>query len=403
VTAAAASPRIAPTAVSRPEETDRPAEQRVLLACARLDVDAEVEARLRPLASAAIDWAAVLALAERNGVIPFLHRRLDLLRSIGMPDDVADRLRTRQREEAHRALSLAGELRRVLDLLGAAGIEALPYKGPTLAMRAYGGLAARGYVDLDLLVRPEDAARAIEVLREAGYESAYRFTPAQDACFRRIDGDYPLVHRETGTLLELHCRVSSQRFCVPLETAELMRRARPVSLGGTEVPAPCDEDLLLILAVHGCKHRWKRLEWIAAVAALLGSGTIDLPALLARAAALRARRALLLALALARRLLEAPLPEPIVEEIESDAVIGGLADEAERRMFGPAPEEETAANFRYNLRARDGAIDRVRSAYRWTILPSPEDWAWRKLPDVLFPLYRVLRPLRLLLRYGRPR
>ena len=44
------------------------------------------------------------------------------------------------------------------------GIPAIPFKGPTLASAAYGGLALRESGDLDILVRAEDAVRAKDML-----------------------------------------------------------------------------------------------------------------------------------------------------------------------------------------------------------------------------------------------
>lgn len=69
--------------------------------------------------------------------------------------------------------------------------------------------------------------------------------------------------------------------------------------------------------------------------------------------------------------------------------------------FDPrADAHDTRANLRFNFRLRDGAADRARFAAHWLFTPSPEDWAWARLPDALSPLYRALRPLRLGVRYG---
>lgn len=393
MTAAARSSRPVPDLADR-----RPPEHALLLLCARPAPDA---AAFHALGGRGIDWDRALGLAERNALVPALHRHLDLLRAIGMPEAAAAELRARHREGALRALRLAGELRRLVGALSAEGIGVLPYKGPTLAMQAYGSLSARAYVDLDLLVRPDDAPRALGVLASLGYASVHDLTAAQDAFFRRVDGDYPLVHGETETLVELHCRPSSLRFGVPLETDALLRRAVPVALGSGDVPAPCPDDLLLILAVHGAKHRWKRLEWVAALAGLVRREGVDLAAAVERASTLHARRALLLALALAHRLVDLHLPETTAGEIAADGGIAALAEEAKGVMLAEEAEDEaTAANLRFNLRVQDGAAAQAAYAYRWLALPSPEDWAWRRLPDALFPLYRVLRPARLLFRYA---
>ncbi|HEU4556419.1 MAG TPA: nucleotidyltransferase family protein, partial [Longimicrobium sp.] len=318
-------------------------------------------------------------------------------------DRVAATLRDAHRLQLHHALAMAGELRRLLDLLSSGGFEALAYKGPALAAAAYGDLSLRTFADLDLLVRPDDVPRALEVLGKAGYASALALSPAQERWFRRVDGDYPLVHRDTGALVELHARVSSLRFGMPIETAALIRRSRTVALGGGEVRTLGDDDHLLVLCVHGAKHRWQRLEWLAAIAALLRAGRGDVGTVLARAAELRARRTALLGLHLAAELLGAPVPEAVSREVAADAGLRALAAEAVERMLGPEPGDdgaETRANLRFNLRLRDGAVDRARYVARWLFGPGPEDWRWTHLPDALFPLYRVLRPVRLLARHG---
>lgn len=350
---------------------------------------------------AGVDWTRLMALAERHRMIPLLHRHL---RGSDLPEPFAAGLRARNAGEVHRALRLAGELIRLMDALSSAGIEALAYKGPALAMRAYGDLSLRSFVDLDLLVRPDDIPRSLAVLADAGYAPALRLSPAQERWFRRVDGDYPLVHPGTDTLLELHARVSSLRFGMPIDTDALMRRSQIVAVGGGEVRTLGDDDLLLVLFVHGAKHRWKRLEWLAAVAALLRAGRGDVDAVLARAAELWARRTALLGLHLAHALLGAPVDDAVKREIAADAEIASLAAEVTERMFGPEGETEgadTRGNLRFNLRLREGAAERARYVARWVFGPGPEDWKWRPLPDALFPLYRLLRPVRLLGRHGR--
>src|SRR6185503_3617693 len=119
------------------------------------------------------------------------------------------------------------------------------------AMQAWGSLSLRPFVDLDLLVRPGDVPRALEVLEAEGYGRVLRMSPARQRAFDRVDGDHQLVHGETGLLLELHARVSPTRFAMPVETDALMRRAQPVRVGGGEVRTLGDDDLLVVLCVHG--------------------------------------------------------------------------------------------------------------------------------------------------------
>ena len=381
-----------------PPPSGRP-EHALLLAVARSAADPAREAEQ---AADGVDWEAFLALARRNRLLPHAHRLLATWEPV--PETVRSLLRTEFLANGNRALGRAAELRRLIRAMEEAGVTAAAYKGPALAVRAYGHLGLRTYADLDLLVAPADVPAAAGVLEGCGYRSAYAFSPAQDAVFRRTDGDYPYHHPRTAALVELHCHVSSARFCATLPSAELIARARPVPIGGGEVPAPADDDLFLALCLHGAKHRWARLEWLAAAAALARRAGVDLDAAVRRASAAGARRTTLLALLLARDALGLPVTESIGRALAADPVLHALAGEARALWLDAAADEyDTAANLRFNFRLRDGAADRARYAARWLFVPSPEDWAWVRLPDALAPLYRVLRPLRLAARYGRRR
>ncbi len=391
--------RLPPPRADRPDAA--PAHT-LLRACARASFDAAGAApALADAVSQPVDWDAFPRLAERNRMLPLAHRAL--AERVDVPETVRSRLRSAYAENARHALLLAGELRRLMDALDAAEIRVLAYKGPALAVRAYGHMALRTYSDLDLLVAPGDIPAAARVLQAQGYASAYDFSPAQDAAFRRVDGDYPYHHPQTGGLVELHGRVSSTRFVADLPTARLMARARTVPIGGGDVPAPADDDLFLALCLHGAKHRWARLEWLACAAALAVRTDLDLPSILLAAEEIGARRTVLLALLLARDALGLALPHALHRSIDADPPLAALAAEARGLWFTEDAEgdQATPANLRFNGRLRDGAADRARYAARWLFLPSPEDWAWVRLPDALAPLYRVLRPLRLAARYGR--
>lgn len=377
------------------------AEGEILLRCARRHLREADGARLRALAAGAVNWPLVLALGWRHALLPLLHLHLGEAAPDLVPPAVLEELRARAAEAAHAGLRLTAALLRLLDRMDAAGVRALPYKGPVLAVVAYGSVGLRSFSDLDVLVPLPELDRAAGVLEAEGYRPRYRFTPRQDAAFRRVDGDYPWEHPETGVRVELHARVSSGRFGVPLGTEELWARAGRVPLGGRSIPALSREDLLLVLAVHGCKHRWERLEWICGVAELLRArDEPDWSVLLGRARELGAERMLLLALALARDLLDAPLPPGVSVRVAADPGAAALAAEAAQGLFGRPDPSPTAGNLLFNLRAQQGWPERLRYAARWLVVPTPEDWKSLPLPDPLFPAYSALRPLRLAARYG---
>ena len=65
-------------------------------------------------------------------------------------------LRERYHSNARRNLFLVSELLKLLKLLESHGIGAIAFKGPVLALYAYGNLSLRQQLDLDILVRKRD-------------------------------------------------------------------------------------------------------------------------------------------------------------------------------------------------------------------------------------------------------
>ncbi len=64
---------------------------------------------------------------------------------------------------------LAQELVKVNQLLEENGIEVLNWKGPTLAIQAYGDLSLRQFKDLDTFVRHEDLEKAKDLHTEYNF------------------------------------------------------------------------------------------------------------------------------------------------------------------------------------------------------------------------------------------
>lgn len=353
----------------------------------------------QPGTLAGVDWAAVPDALRRHGLQTLGAARLGSARE-RIPGPVWERIGQDALDARAAALGMFAELRRVMEALRESGVDAMAYKGSVMAWDAYGDLGARPFVDLDVLVRPGDTDCALAALDAAGYARVAHDTPARDAWFRRVDGDYQLVHRDSGLLVELHVRALSRRFGPGVETDALWRRRRVIAIGGIELAAPGLDDALFLHLVHGAKHRWERLEWVAATAALLRQRGGDVSPLLRDP--YHAPRAVLLGVWLAHEIAGAPLAPATHAAIALDAEVAPLAAAARAHLAAPSSaddREETAAKLAFNLRVQRGVAARARFIYRWVSWPSPEDWSAVSLPDWMFGAYRLLRPLRLARRY----
>jgi len=367
----------------------------LLRCCASLTLSPERESRARELLREGTDWPALLAAAKRHGLTPLLYRHLSGTLSEFVPTVASDELREQFRQNAVRNLFMAGELCRLLELFGSGGVAALAYKGPALAVDAYGDLSARQFGDLDILIRRRDLGRVTSLLVAEGYEPEFELSGAREVAFQKWWYVQPFRKPGAAAYLEVHWAVAPRFFSFGLETEELWSRRRAVRLGGRDVPVPSIGDTLLLLCVHGAKDTWARMEWVAALAEFVRRHEIDWRESLRQARSLGAERILLLGLMLARELSEVELPDFVVERIERSRPLRALS----ARVSGELTRREKSfqsffGRASFHLRSRERVADRARYCLRAAAATSPSEWDMVPLPGPLFFLYPLVRPLR---------
>lgn len=390
------------TEVSRPEV-------RLLLACARSSRPEKADG-IRTLLREPLDWDYLLSLARGHRVMPLLSWNLRDVPPEDVPPGVLQQLEGHFRSNSLRNLSLTAQLIELIDALEAQGIPSIPYKGPSLAASFYGNLALREFIDLDLLIQRHDVARAGDLLGSLGYERLEALTPAQEEAFLRSQREHVFVRRDGGGTVELHWALTPKHFAFSLDPRLLWERAERTSLGRRTVLTFSAEDQLLSLCVHGSKHLWQRLGWICDINELVRVRTdIDWSRLLRSAKGLGSERMLLLGLALAQDLLDAALPHEIEKLARGDAAVGALVGEVKGRLFAEhdhgsgvleTGNVDESRFHPFRTRVRERLRDKVRYCVYTMLIPTVEDWTFVPMPRILFPLYYVLRPLRLAGRYG---
>jgi len=369
-------------------------EVELLLCCAGVRPDA---ARLRQLLARGLDWTGLLRIAEAHGLAPLVCWRLKEACAEAVPREVLDRLEDGFRRNTGRNLYLTGELFRILELLAAAGVAAIPFKGPVLAWWLYPHPGLREFSDLDLLVRARDVARAREVLRSQGYRPQIALEGALEDTFLRWNRQMALAREDGRATVDLHWGLTARCYAFPLELEGLWSRAAPVSVGGRQVLTFCPEDQLQILALHGVKHCWTWLGPLCDIAALIEACPMDWARVMAQAEAMRRTRTLFLALRLSADLLGTVLPGEVWKQVQADARTAALAEEVRRRLLtGPPGGDDTLLQLRLMERLRDKA----RFCLGMVFEPTQADWESLRIPPTLFPAYYLLRPVRLVVKHA---
>jgi hypothetical protein len=368
-----------------------------LLLCANPRIDPHSAEQIVAVAKSAPHWDGLLELAAEHGLSAVFYRNIQANATDALPPALRQRLKDESLRNSFGNLAFTAELFQVLEALESHGVCATPYKGPVLAAQAYGDVAMRQFSDLDLMVPQTQIAAADDALRALGFRPLVPDLKAEDT--RQIPGQYA-YRRDSEPIVELHTERTLRYFPRRLSVDELCERRECVRLTGRDVLAFSPEDTLLLLSVHGSKHFWERLGWIADIAALATtSRPMNWRLTLERAQQWGVQRMVLLGAGLAAELFRTPLPGEVTELVRRDRVARRLIAGVCQSFFSRQHAElGVFSRFAFRVRMRGSVAQGVPYAIRLTTMPTELDRGGHA--RFLEPLYALRRPLRLVRTYG---
>jgi len=371
------------------------AEWALLLECAKPRPDPQ---RLAERLRVPLDWSLLLAFAEDHGVLGLTAARLANSDENVLSAENRERLRTWRRADTLFTMNLCAEMFRLFDSFAAAGIEALVIKGPVLSARCYGDPGFRQYGDLDLVVRDRDILRSTELMMNLGYEPS---VPVAVIRAKKVPGEYVFRQSRTKLLVEFHTELTFRYHPRPLPVEKLFSRQARVSIDAHEIPALSPEDELLLICIHGAKHLWEKLGYIADVAAFVSEQELDWERVKSAAEEVGGERMLYVGLRLAGDVLGAALPESVAALSRSDATVGRLASQITRWL--PAAGSAPLGIFEramFRMRMRGGIFSGPAYLFRLSFSPTEEDWVEGAENKRHWVLDALGRPFRLARKYG---
>jgi hypothetical protein len=182
-----------------------------------------------------------LRFSERHFLAWYLAPLLDTsgLRAVFDPDDLARVERGVETRRARQAV-LVDELARLWPRFRECGIDVLLLKGPALAERFFGGAHKRGFVDLDLLIRPERLLATERLLAESGYERLSKVLISRGLSTRFTHG---FDFAKDDLRLDLHWSLGSHAS-YRIAYDRIWRSRALFRIGRDEVSVLSDEDAL---------------------------------------------------------------------------------------------------------------------------------------------------------------
>lgn len=292
-----------------------------------------------------------------------------------------------------RALVVGAEQVRLLQRLGAAGIDVLAVKGLVLSQQLYGNLAIRHIGDIDLFIRRRDAIQADAIFQSAGLRRTrpdFALTPRQTAAFLALKPEFEYLSPPAAIRVELLWQLEG----LP-EALDPWANAMPAPpLGGQPLRTLPPELNAIYLFQHGARHGWFRLFWLVDIALLLRDPSINWENVIAVARQARLERPLLQGAALAVSLLSASVPRALAPRRREERVIARLVAESRRQIArAPQPNEpvgEWSRQLIYRMQLAHGSGAGL-AAFKPHLF-SPLNWHTCPLPDRWFFLYPLLSP-----------
>jgi hypothetical protein len=395
--------------LASPKDADRdlwrqnlPVEFRLALAAARWPLKERDRIEISQLASNQLNWKWFTRIVERNQILPLVYHNLRSALTDPLHAEILRSLRDAALADTGHSMAQAAELVRITNSIRSAGLEIVALKGVALSVLAYGNLSIRSTGDIDLLAPATQVSDIERVLIGLGYT---RFEPGAELTPKRLKHylryyKHFVYFSEKGAPLELHWRLYHN---------PLLKKAgfefpptAPVTIGSGVVSTISKNEMFLYLSAHGANHGWPILKWLADIGALLSLMTAED---LRRVAELASERGLTGELRAALLLVE------LLLAVEAPAVdLGSDGNLVAERVVKMSLKLLSAENycldiqrlprlgmFLYDLRLRSSW--RYRSEEIRRSLLFPDDWELIDLPDALFSLYAVIRPVSWLVRH----
>jgi hypothetical protein len=235
----------------------------------------------------------------------------------GVEHPMIGRLKGVHRRAWYENQMLFRSLEPVLQRLSAAGIECMLLKGAALVLQYYHDAGLRPMRDLDVLVREDQAAEAVRLLRDDGWRVLTEWPGELTESFRRFRHAIALEHK-SGRQLDLHWHVLYD-CCRKGADDDFWAASVPVELHGVPLRGLAPSDQFLHVCVHGVE--WNEvapIRWIAdAVTVLRQSAELDWERILRQIERRRLAPRMRDAMHYLASKMEAPIPENVLRRLDS--------------------------------------------------------------------------------------
>jgi hypothetical protein len=200
-----------------------------------------------------------------------------------------------------------------------------------------------------------------------------------------------------GDSIEIHWKAAETAYQYPLHPGAMWEGAVIRVIFEREVSCPSPENTILFLCLHGAKHGWYQLKWLADLShACQAFNSLDWPSLLQRARQTGFLRQVCLGLYLIQQHGGVEFPPPVQLALTEEREVLRLAAQIQKRWFNRGVYTGFLDPYLFYLQTRERLTDRLYNLFDSLILPKQAEWRAVPLPEYFYPAYFFIRPFRLM-------
>ena len=225
-------------------------EERLLIICARLNLDQEQRDALNSLLLGPLNWDQVLYKSQWHNITALVYHHVHPLEaSVRVPPEAMDQLKATYLANVARNIYYQAELRGALNALTAQDVPVIVLKGAAMAGTVYDDIGLRPMADLDLMVPEEHLHTAQAIVRGLGYRPVGTRAEQDDTeqNHRHLPG---LMGIGKPVLFEIHRHVVRRDSALHFDITGFWSRAQEASVAGTDSLVLAPEDLLIHLSLN---------------------------------------------------------------------------------------------------------------------------------------------------------
>lgn len=213
-------------------------------------------------------------------LIPFLYLRL---KELNIPDDEIKIIKGVYKHTWYKNLLVMESTKNVISLLSGENIPVILLKGLPLLTNAYKNTGARSVGDADILINPKHVEKAVEIMKARSWEYLYQSTFSQNRFSNPLANKYikeiTFINNQK-IQIDMHWNIFLFSFKEnkehPMSYDEVFNHSIDIDLKGIKCKAPCNEDMLIHVIVHGAEQIFLRtLRWVLDAATLIKNTPID--------------------------------------------------------------------------------------------------------------------------------